>query len=53
MGRVQRRDPVNFGGFIPYKEDDYNSMKKLAQMERKRHINKLLEVQEGKPFYTK
>ena len=25
QGRVQRRDNVEFGGVIPYKESDYNS----------------------------
>ena len=50
-GRVQRRDPVEFGGAIPYIEDDYTIKKKLVSAEIKKHYGIIEKLQEGKAFY--
>lgn len=52
-GRVQRRDNVEFGGVVPYKEDDYNIRKKLSKSEMAEHKATVEKEHEGKAFYMR
>ena len=50
-GRVQRRDPVEFGGAMKYAEDEYDAGKKVGKAETRRHSQILQKMQDGRPFY--
>lgn len=50
-GRVQRRDPVEFGGVNTYTEDDYTAGTKKSTVELARHHRIIKFVHEDKPFY--
>ena len=51
-GNVPRRDNIEFGGVIPYKESDYTIMKKLVSAEVKKHYDIVATMQDGKAFYN-
>ena len=50
-GRVQRRDPVEFRGVIPYKEDDYNIKEAILKKEINAHYKKIKVMHDSRPWY--